>query len=234
MFYIFLNFMVIKKIMLTNKHIDHTFLKPDTQLNNVEMLCEEAIAHGFSTICVLPLFVNNVKKITASVPIKVATVIGFPLGHHAIEAKMAEIVLAILDGADELEMVINSSAIKNKDWQYLAAEINTVLPIIKNKGKIVTVILETGLMTDEEIIAACDLYGAAGVDYIKTGTGYIEDENFIERIKFIRCHLAGAIKIKATSRILNFKFADKLIAAGANKLSCTNGIELITEAIQQN
>ena len=65
MFYIFLNFMVIKKIMLTNKHIDHTFLKPDTQLNNVEMLCEEAIAHGFSTICVLPLFVNNVKKITA-------------------------------------------------------------------------------------------------------------------------------------------------------------------------
>ena len=152
-------------------YIDHTVLKPTTIISDVEKLCAEAMQYDFAAVCVPPLFVKKAKELTAGSSVKVATVIGFPFGYSAIEAKVAEIILAILDGADELDMVINISAIKNKDWQFLASEINTVMPIIKGKGKIIKVIIESGILTDEEIITCCDIYGAAGVDFMKTSTG---------------------------------------------------------------
>jgi len=220
--------------MNIEKHIEHTALKPETTLADIEEFCAEAKAYEFTMVCVPPLFVKKAKELTASSAVKVATVAGFPLGYNAIEAKVAEIVLAVIDGADEVEMVINTSAVKNKDWQYLANEINTVLPIIRGKGKKITVILETALMTDEEIITACDIYGAAAVDYIMAGTGYSADENAVEHIKLIRKHLTEAIQIKSAARSVNFNFARQLIQAGVNKISCNNGIQLIQEALQQN
>jgi deoxyribose-phosphate aldolase len=214
------------------EYIDHTVLKPTTTLQDVEKLCEEALSYQFAAVCVPPLFVKKAKEILGSSSTKVATVIGFPFGYSAIEAKVAEVVLAIIDGADELDVVINISAIKNNDWQFLANEINAILPIIKNKNKIIKVIIESGILTDEEIIKCCDLYGAAGVDFMKTSTGYAEKGASIEAVKLMRKHLADNVLIKASGGIKNFIFAKQLIQAGANRLGCSSSIAIINEAAE--
>ncbi len=171
--------------MTIAKYIDHTILKPTTTLADVEKICNEAKQYGFAAVCVPPLFVKKAKEILNDSKVKVATVIGFPFGYSAIEAKVAEIVLAIIDGADELDMVINISAIKNNDWQFLANEINTILPIIKSRNKVLKVIIESGILTEEEIIKCCDIYGAAGVDYVKTSTGYAEKGASVHAVQLI-------------------------------------------------
>lgn len=214
-------------------YIDHTVLKPTTTVKDVEKLCEEAAQYQFAAVCVPPLFVKKAKEILSGSFTKVATVIGFPFGYSAIEAKVAEVILAIIDGADELDVVINISAIKNNDWQFLANEINAILPIIKNKKKVIKVIIESGILTDEEIIKCCDLYGAAGVDFMKTSTGYAEKGASVEAVKLMRKHLADNVLIKASGGIKNFVFAKQLIESGANRLGCSSSIAIIQEAGDQ-
>lgn len=220
--------------MEITQYLDHACIKPDTTMDDVEKLCREAVEYKFNTICVPPLFVKIAKAFTAGSAVKCATVIGFPFGYSAIEAKVAEIVLAIIDGADELEMVINTTAVKNNDWQYLANEINMVLSVVRSKSRKITVILETGLMTDEEIIKACDIYGAAGVDFVKAGTGTLENNQVLEQVELVRKHLAEPVLIKVATGIRNYSDATNLFAAGANRLSCTNSLKLLQEALQQN
>lgn len=215
-------------------YIEHTIVKPTTTIAEVEIVCAEAKEHGFAVVCVPPLFVKKASTLLTGSGVKLATVIGFPFGYSAIEAKIAELVLAIIDGADELEMVINTSAVKNKDWQFLASEINTIMPIVRGKGKIIKLVIESSLLTDEEIITCCDIYGAAGVDAIVTGTGYAEKETTVETVQLFRKHLASAIKIKAGDGIKNYSFARQLIAAGADRLGCTNSLQLLQELAQQN
>src|ERR1700749_4751198 len=141
-------------------YIDHTVLKPTTTIADIEKLCAEALQYKFAAVCVPPLYVKKAVELVKGSSVKVATVIGFPFGYSAVEAKVAELVLAIIDGADELDIVINISAIKNNDWQFLANEINTMMPIIKNKNKAVKIIIESGILTDEEIIKCCTIYAA--------------------------------------------------------------------------
>ena len=219
--------------MNINSYIDHTVLKPTTTLQDVEQLCQEAIQYQFAAVCVPPLFVKKATALVAGTGLKVATVIGFPFGYSAIEAKVAETVLAIVDGADELDLVINISAIKNKDWQFLANEINTILPIVRNKKKVIKIIIESGILTDEEIITCCDLYGAAGVDFMKTSTGYAATGATVAAVALIRKHLANAIQIKASGGIKNYTFAKALIKAGATRLGCSSSIQIVEEAAQQ-
>ncbi len=211
--------------------IDHTFLKPGTLLSDVENLCNEALKFHFLAVCIPPLFVRRAKEFLHKSEIKVATVIGFPFGYSAIEAKVAEIILAIIDGADELDVVVNISAIKNNDWQFLANEINIIIPLIKNKNKIVKIIIESGILTNPEITRRCDLYGAAGIDFIKTSTGYAEKGATVETVKFIRAHLADGIKIKASGGIKTYAFAKELIAAGATRLGCSSSVQIIKESL---
>jgi deoxyribose-phosphate aldolase len=211
------------------KYIDHTVLKPTTTVADIEKLCAEAIRHGFAAVCVPPPFVKKAVQLVAGSPVKVATVIGFPFGYSAIEAKVAETVLAIVDGADELDVVINITALKNNDWQFLAQEINTLLPIIRKKEKTVKVIIESGVLTDNEIVQCCDLYGAAGVDFLKTSTGYAEMGATVEAVALMRKHLADAIQIKASGGIKSYTFARQLIEAGANRLGCSASLQIVGE-----
>ncbi|MEP7229432.1 MAG: deoxyribose-phosphate aldolase [Ginsengibacter sp.] len=213
------------------KYIDHTILKPTTTFAEIEKLCIEAIQYQFAAVCVPPLFVKKAKELIINSDVKVATVIGFPFGYSAIEAKVAEIVLAIVDGADELDMVINISAIKNNDWQFLASEINTVLPIIRNRNKIIKVIIESGILTDDEIIKCCDIYGAAGVDYVKTSTGYAEHGASVHAVRLMRRHLSDSVKIKASGGIRTYQFAKELIDAGADRLGCSASVQIIKESL---
>lgn len=210
-------------------YIDHTLLKQTTTISEIENLCKKAIEYGFAAVCVPPLFVKKTKELLGDTPIKIATVIGFPFGYCAIEAKVAEMILAIVDGADELDMVVNISAIKNGDWTFIANEINTVMPIVRNKGKVIKVIIESGVLTEDEIIKCCDIYGAAGVDYVKTSTGFAEKGASIHDVQLLRKHLADTIKIKASGGIRSYSFAKELINAGANRLGCSASLQIVNE-----
>ena len=213
-------------------YIDHTVLKQTTMLADVEKVCKEAIEYGFAAVCVPPLYVKKAKEFLGESAVKIATVIGFPFGYCAIEAKVAEIVLAIVDGADELDMVVNISAIKNGDWTFIANEINTVMPIVRNKNKVIKVIIESGILTEEEIIKCCDIYGAAAVDYVKTSTGFAEKGASIHDVQLIRAHLADSIKIKASGGIRSYSFAKELINAGANRLGCSASVQIVKEGME--
>lgn len=213
-----------------NQYIDHTILKPTTTLAEVGKICAEAIQWEFAAVCIPPLFVKKVREIVSNSSVKVASVIGFPFGYSAIEAKVAEIVLAIIDGTDELDMVVNISAIKNNDWNFIAGEINTIMPLVKSKNKIIKVIIESGILTNEEIIKCCDIYGAAGVDYVKTSTGYAEKGASVHAVKLIRAHLADHVKIKASGGIRTYEFAKDLIEAGADRLGCSRSVEIMKES----
>lgn len=213
--------------MKLNQFIDHTILKPSTLVGDVDKLCAEAIQYQFAAVCVPPNFVKQAKALTAGTSVKVATVIGFPFGYSAVEAKIAEIVLAMVDGADELDVVANISAIKNKDFTYIANEINHIMPIIKSKGKTIKVIIESGILTDEEIIACCDIYGAAGIDFLKTSTGYAEKGATVEAVKLFRLHLPEHVQIKASGGIRDYAFAKELVDAGATRLGCSAGVAIV-------
>lgn len=211
-------------------YIDHTILKPTTTQADIVKLCTEALENNFAAVCVPPLFVKMSKQMVANSTVKVATVIGFPFGYSAIEAKVAEIILAIIDGADELDVVINISAIKNNDWQFLANEINTLMPIIRKQQKVIKIIIESGILTNAEIIKCCDLYGAAGVDFLKTSTGYAEVGATLEAVVLIRKHLTNSIKIKASGGIKSYTFAKQLIDAGADRLGCSSSLKIVAES----
>ena len=217
-------------MLALNQYIDHTILKPTTLLADIEKLCQEAKQYQFAAVCVPPNFVKKAKSLVEGTGVKVATVIGFPFGYAAVEAKIAEIVLAMVDGADELDVVINISAIKNGDWVYLANEINHIMPVVKSKNKVIKVIIESGVLTDNEIIKCCELYGVAGIDYLKTSTGYAEKGATIEAVKLFRLHLPQQVQIKASGGIRDHVFAQQLIDAGATRLGCSASVAIVQGA----
>lgn len=208
-------------------YIDHTILKPTTLLSEVAQICKEAAEYGFAAVCVPPNFVKKAKENLAGTNVKVATVIGFPFGYSAVEAKLAEIVLAMVDGVNELDVVANISAIKNQDWVYLANELNHIMPVVKSKNKTIKIIIESGILTNDEIIKCCELYGVAGIDYLKTSTGYAEKGASVEAVKLFRLHLPEAVQIKASGGIRDYAFAAELVAAGATRLGCSASLAIV-------
>lgn len=209
-------------------YIDHTILKPTTTLGEVEKYCAEACEYGFAAVCIPPPFVRQVTALLQGSGVKTATVIGFPFGYSAVEAKVAEILLAMVDGADELDMVINLLALKNGDWEYLAGEIGAILPLAHGKGKVLKVIVESGILTREELLRCCTLYGAAGIDYLKTSTGYAETGATVEAVDLMRKNLPSTVQVKASGGIRSFAFAKALIDAGATRLGTSAGVAIVT------
>lgn len=217
-----------------NKYIDHTILKPTCLVADIEKLCAEAKQYDFAAVCVPPNFVKLAKEKLAASTVQVATVIGFPFGYSATEAKIAEIILAMVDGADELDVVANITAIKNGDWSAIADEINHIMPIIRSKGKVVKIIIESGVLTDDEIIKCCDIYGIAGIDYLKTSTGYAEKGASIEAVKLFRKHLPDQVQIKASGGIRDYATAKLMIDAGATRIGCSAGVAIVSGANTDN
>ena len=215
--------------MQLSKYIDHTILKPTTLVSEIEKLCSEAKQYNFAAVCVPPPFVKKAKALLKDSDVKTATVIGFPFGYSAVEAKLAEILLAIVDGADELDVVINLVALKNTDWAYLANEINHIMPVIKQNNKVIKIIIESGVLTEDEIIKCCELYGAANIDYLKTSTGYAEKGASVDTVKLMRKHLPAHVKIKASGGIRTYEFAKELIEAGAQRLGCSASVAIVNE-----
>jgi deoxyribose-phosphate aldolase len=210
--------------------IDHTILKPTCLIADVEKVCNEAVEYGFAAVCIPPPFVKRCSSILAPTNIKVATVVGFPFGYSAIEAKVAETVLALVDGADELDMVINLIAVKNGDWNFLRREIQPIMEIIRQKNKLIKVIIESGVLTNEEIIHCCELYSKAGVDFMKTSTGYTEKGASVEAVQLMKQHLPSSIRIKASGGIRTYSFAKQLVDAGASRLGCSSSVAIVEQS----
>lgn len=220
--------------MKLNSYIDHTILKPTTVVAEIEKVCSEAREFEFAAVCVPPPFVKKCKELLLGTNVKTATVIGFPFGYSAIEAKLAEILLSIADGADELDVVINIMAVKNNDWQYVSNEINHIMPIVKNKEKTIKIIIESGVLTEDELLKCCELYGAAGIDFLKTSTGYAETGATIEAVKIMRENLPANVQIKASGGIRTYEFARQLIAAGATRLGCSASVAIVKQQEDSN
>jgi deoxyribose-phosphate aldolase len=214
---------------MINRYIDHTVLKPTTTLDDIRKLCMECVEYDFAAACVPPPYVKIAKQFLGATTTKVATVIGFPFGYSAIEAKVAETVLAIVDGADELDVVINISAVKNNDWEYLEKEIANLMYIVREKQKVIKVIIESGILLEEEIVKCCQLYSKYGVDFVKTSTGYAEKGASVEAVKLIRANLPDNIQIKASGGIRTFAFAKELIAAGATRIGASASVNIMKE-----
>lgn len=207
-------------------YIDHTILKPTTLPSDIEKLCGEAVRYGFAAVCVPPHYVALARQHTAGSAVATATVIGFPFGYSCIEAKVAEIRKAIADGATELDIVINLCAVKTGDLDYLSREITACLQPIRLNRCIVKIIIESGVLTDDEIIACCTLYARHKVDFVKTSTGYAEQGASVHAVQLMRSNLPPEIQIKASGGIRTFAFAQELVDAGATRIGASASITI--------
>ncbi len=218
-------------------YIDHTLLKAASSSADISKLCREANENKFAAVCIPPFVVKHTIYTLHKSPVKTATVIGFPMGYSSLGSKISEIQEAIRDGADELDVVINLMAVKNADWSYLEKEMKQLVPIIHDNGRIIKVIVETGVLTRDELFRCCELYGRMGIDYMKTSTGYAERGASVSDVQLMRKELPGQVKIKASGGIRHYTFAVELIEAGADRLGCSASLQILEEekiACQKN
>ena len=208
-----------------SKFIDHTNLKQDASINDIKTLCEEAIKFDFMSVCINPCFVKYAHGVLLDSEVKVCTVIGFPLGANTTKTKVYETKQALKDGADEIDMVINVSALKDKKYDYVKNEISKIKKVCKNK--ILKVILETCLLTDEEIVKACELSLEVKADFVKTSTGFSKGGATVEAVALMRKTVGDKCGVKASGGIKTFEDMQKMIDAGASRIGTSSGVKLL-------
>lgn len=211
--------------MNLNKYIDHTNLKPDATAVAIKKLCNEAIEHDFASVCVNPCNISLAKTLLEGSNVKVCTVIGFPLGQNTSEIKVAEVKNAYLLGCDEFDMVINIGKLKSGDVNFIRNEIAQIVKAAQ--GKIVKVIIETALLTDEEKALATRISCEAGANYVKTCTGFSGGAATVQDVLLMKANLSGNVKIKASAGIRTYEDAIALINAGAKRLGTSAGVKII-------
>lgn len=211
--------------MEIGKYIDHTNLKMDSTAEDITRLCEEAIENSFENVCVHPCYVSLAKELLKDTNIGVCTVVGFPLGMNTPKVKSFEAIDAVENGADEIDMVINVGALKDKAYDYVKKEIELIRDDID--GKILKVIIETSLLTKEEIIKMTEICNETFVHYIKTNTGFGTRGVSLEDIETINKHKNDVLEIKASGGIKTFKQMNELIEAGATRIGTSSSIEIV-------
>ena len=207
--------------------IDHTLLKNTATIAEIEQICLEANEYHFATVCVPPYYVSDARQILGNSTVKVCTVIGFPFGYHKYQTKVAEAGQALADGAQELDMVMNLAAFKSNDLAYLETEISELLKIAREGDALVKVIIESGILSEEEIIRCCELYKHFPIAFLKTSTGYAEKGATVDAVKLMRAHLPQSIQIKASGGIRAYDFARELLDAGATRLGCSASVAIV-------
>ena len=215
------------------KMIDHTILKADATQSDIEKLCEEAKKNNFASVCVNPYWVSLASDLLKNSTVKVCTVIGFPLGATSSESKASETEIAILHGADEVDMVINVGAIKNNKTDIVEKDILSVVNSARKTGKtqnkniIVKVILETCYLTKDEIKNACLCAKNAGADFVKTSTGFGTGGATTEDVALMKQTVGETMQVKASGGIRDYETAIKMIEAGATRLGTSSGISIV-------
>jgi len=209
-------------------YIDHTLLKADATNTDIKKLCKEAIQYEFFSVCVNPCYIKACKKYLKGTSVKICSVIGFPLGANDIKTKVFEAKQAIKNGADEIDVVINISKLKEKKYKYIEKELDNIVKVSKGKA-LVKVIIETCLLTGEEIKSACQIVYASGVDYVKTSTGFSKYGARVEDVQLMKEICGDKIFIKASGGIKNFESMKNLIIAGARRIGTSHGVEIMQE-----
>ncbi len=213
--------------MKLNQYIDHTLLKADATLEQVEKLCHEARENEFFSVCINSYFVKAAVGFLRGSNVKVCTVVGFPLGASTMETKRFEAMKAVAEGAKEIDMVINLSAVKSANWQYVLDDMSSLAQVTHQQGAILKVILETCLLTQEEKTKACELALKAGVDFVKTSTGFSTSGATIEDVKLMRSIVGSSIGVKASGGIRNTETAKAMIEAGATRLGTSASVDIV-------
>lgn len=207
-------------------YIDHTLLKADAKNNEIVTLCEEARKYTFASVCVNPTWVKTAAAALEGSPVKVCTVIGFPLGASTSEVKTFETENAIANGANEIDMVINIGALRNGDDEVVKKEIEAIVNAAKGKA-IVKVIIETSLLTDKEKRKACELSVLAGADFVKTSTGFSTGGATEEDVKLMRAVVGPEMGVKASGGVRNLEDMKKMIDAGATRIGASSGVQIM-------
>lgn len=206
--------------------IDHTLLKPEATEEEIIKLCKEAIEYKFFSVCINPAFINIAKKELAESNVKIASVVGFPLGANETYIKAIEAERAVKAGADEIDMVLNIGFLKSKNYAKLSKDIEEVVSSVS--PRIVKVIIETCLLTQEEKITASSIAVSSGAKFVKTSTGFNKGGATVEDVELIRKIVGKEIGVKASGGIKDFETAVKIIKAGASRIGASKSIEIVT------
>jgi len=206
--------------------IDHTLLKPDATPDQVAQLCAEAKKYIFASVCVNPANVKLCSELLRGTPVKVCSVIGFPLGANTPDVKVMEAELAIQQGASEIDMVINIGALKGGDLQLVARDIRGVVRVVHNGGAILKVIIETALLSEDEKVTACLLAKEAGADFVKTSTGFSGGGATVEDISMMRRVVGPEMGVKASGGIRTTEDAEKMVKAGATRIGASASVKI--------
>ncbi|MCM3650522.1 deoxyribose-phosphate aldolase [Metabacillus litoralis] len=208
------------------KMIDHTALKADTTKEIIEKLCQEASEYQFASVCVNPTWVETAAQLLKGSGVKVCTVIGFPLGANTPETKAFETKDAIEKGANEVDMVINIGALKDKNYDLVERDIKAVVEAAEGKA-LTKVIIETCLLTEEEKVRVCELAVSAGADFVKTSTGFSTGGATVEDIALMRKTVGPEIGVKASGGVRDTEGAEALVQAGASRIGASSGVSIV-------
>ena len=208
-----------------NKYIDHTILKATASGTDVQKLCEEAIEHEFYSVCVNGCYVADAKHLLQGTDVKIAAVVGFPLGAMTTAAKVFEAKEAVENGASEIDMVINVAKLKDGEFKYVENEIRQIKEAIGDN--VLKVIIETCYLTDEEKVKACELSLAAKADFVKTSTGFGTDGATYEDVKLMKSVVGDNAKVKASGGVRDKETAQKYIDLGVERLGTSSGIDIV-------
>lgn len=208
-----------------NKYIDHTILKATASSADVQKLCAEAIEHEFYSVCVNGCYVADAKHLLQGTDVKVAAVVGFPLGAMTTAAKVFEAKEAVENGASEIDMVINVAKLKDGEFEYVENEIRQIKEAIGDN--VLKVIIETCYLTDEEKVKACELSLVAKADFVKTSTGFGTDGATYEDVKLMKSVVGDNAKVKASGGVRDKETAQKYVDLGAERLGTSSGIEIV-------
>lgn len=213
--------------MNVEKYIDHTLLKAVATKADIEQLCAEANLCHFKSVCVNPVNVALAHDLLLGSDVEVCTVIGFPLGANASTVKAFETTQAIVDGADEVDMVINIGAAKAHDWDTVLADIQAVVKAAN--GVLVKVIIETCYLTDEEKVKVCELAVEAGADFVKTSTGFGTGGATVADVKLMKDTVGDKAQVKASGGVRNREQFEQMVEAGATRVGCSAGMKIMEE-----
>ena len=210
-------------------YIDHTLLRFDSTSDDIKKLCDEATLYGFSHVCVPPYFVKEAFRKLEDKPTGVCTVIGFPFGYHLTAVKVDELKRAMDDGADELDVVVNISAVKSNDWSYIANDIEATTRAAHLKGKVIKIILETGVLNENEIKKLCEISMESGANFVKTSTGVNAGGASQEDVQMLKSIVGDRAKVKASGGIRTLADALRMIECGAERIGTSAGVAMVTK-----
>ena len=217
--------------MELNKYIDHTNLKADATIRDIEKLCDEAVKYKFASVCVSPYYVPLAHELLEDSNVNVCTVIGFPLGQNTTSTKAYEAIEAINNGADEIDMVINIAALKNEDYDYVKEEIEEIRDSID--GKVLKVIIETCYLTQKEITKMTEICNKTFVNFIKTSTGFGSGGASLEDIRLFKKHIGPNVQIKAAGGIRSITDMKAYIAEGCSRIGASAAVELLKNHLNE-